>query len=247
MIDWREVPESDLLHRLVSLETDVLYQDVATGEKAEFSYVSGQVPILVSAPHAAVHTRLGELKQEEEYTAAFARLIADITGAHVIYARRKSLTDPNWYPDVPYKHLLQKIVETEEIRFILDIHGVSERRKFGIALGTMRGKSCPQHRRAIIDKLKAHGFSQRSKDTLRRIDVDRSFSAVGKVGQETITRFVREILDLPAAQFELHPSLRVVERRDDATEPQPFYGEPALIGAAVRAFVDVVQILIEPV
>jgi hypothetical protein len=77
--------------------------------------------------------------------------------------------------------------------------------------------------------------------------VDCSFSAVGQVGQETITRFVRENLDLPAAQFELHPSLRVVERRDDATEHQPFYGEPALIGAAVRAFVDLVQILIEPV
>jgi hypothetical protein len=241
------VSESDLLRRLIYLEADVMYQVLANDEEAEFSYITGQIPVLLSAPHGSVHMRLGELKQEDEYTSGFARLMAEITNAHVIYTRRKSDTDPNWYPDIPYKHLLQKIVETEKIRFVLDIHGASEQRTFGIALGTMYGKSCPQQREVIIYQLESHGFNQRAKDPLSRLDVDRTFSAVGQVGQETVTRFVSERLGVPAAQLELHPSLRIVERREDATEPQPFYGEPERIGAAVRALVDVVQILFESI
>lgn len=239
--------DSDLLRRLKSLEADVMYQVLANDEEAEFSYVTGQVPVLLSAPHGSVHMRLGELKPEDEYTSGFARLIAEITNAHVIYARRKSQTDPNWYPNIPYKHLLQKVVETRKIRFVLDIHGASEQRTFGIALGTMRGKSCPQQREAIIFQLESHGFKRGAKEPLRRLDVDHTFSAAGQVGQETITRFVSEGLRIPAAQLELHPYLRVVERRADATEPQPFYGEPERIEAAVRALISVVQSIVETI
>jgi hypothetical protein len=241
------VARSDLLRRLISLEADVMYQVLANDEEAEFSYVTGQVPVLLSAPHGSVHMRLGELKPEDEYTSGFARLIAEITSAHVIYARRKSQTDPNWYPDIPYKHLLQKIVEAEKIRFVLDIHGASEQRTFGIALGTMRGKSCPQQRGVIISQLESQGFNRRAEEPLRRLDVDRTFSAAGQVGQETITRFVSDGLGIPAAQIELHPCLRIVERRADATESQPFYGEPERIEATVRALNSVVLTLVESI
>lgn len=237
---------SDLLRRLVDLEADVRYQDLARDDEEEFSYTPGRVPVLLSAPHGAVHKRTGKPKQEDEYTSGFARLIAGLTDAHVIYTLRKSLTDPNWYPDVTYKVFLRQIVKTEAIRFVLDIHGAAENHKFGIALGTIYGESCPGQREVIIRELGAHGFKPGARNFLHRIDVDKTFTAGRLKGQETITRFVWETLGVPAAQFELHPCLRVVERRDDATEKEPFHGKPELIEAAIQAFVALVQVLAKP-
>jgi hypothetical protein len=232
---------SDLLRRLSELEDDIRYQDFAEEISEDFDYLSGRVPILLSAPHGTIHIRLGKPKQEDEYTSGFAKLIAEMTNAHVLYTRYRSLSDPNWYRDASYKKILQQIVERENIRFVLDIHGVAEHRMFGIALGTLGGKSCPQHRNIIIRHLKKFGFSTDADDVLQRLDLDRMFTAEGIKGQETITRFVSERLAVPAAQFELHPSLRIVERRPEATELKPFRGIPELIETTVNAFAALVH------
>ena len=237
---------TDLLRRLTELEADVRYQEFANEGDRGFAYVPGGVPVLLSAPHGAVHTRLGNLKQEDEYTTGFVRLIAEKTDAHVICTRRKLDTDPNWHPDVPYKRLLRQVIKKQAIRFVLDIHGCAEHRDFGIALGTMNGESCPQQREVIIRMFEAHGFFQDAENPLYRFDVDRRFTAVGKEGQETVTRFVWETLGVSAAQFEIHPSLRIVDRRPDATEVQPFLGVPEMIEAAILAFVDLVRVLTDP-
>jgi hypothetical protein len=143
--------------------------------------------------------------------------------------------------------MLRQVIKKEPIRFVLDIHGCAEYRDFGIALGTMRGESCPQQREVIIRMFTAHGFFQDAENPLCRFDVDHQFTGVGLEGQETITRFVWETLGVPAAQFEIHPSLRIVERRPDATEPQPFLGVPEMIEAAILAFINLVQVLSDPV
>jgi hypothetical protein len=135
-----------LLGRLVELEGDVLYQEPPSEGGRGIGSVRGTVPVLLSAPHGAVHTRRGEPKEEEEFTAAMACLVAELTDAHALYARRRSPTDPNWYPDVP------------------------------------------------------------------------------------------------SAQLELHPSLRVVERREDATLPRPFHGDRERIRRMVEALVDIVLV-----
>ena len=104
-----------LLERLVELERDVRYQDPPEDGEAQVGLVRGEIPVLLSAPHAAVHTRRGRAKEEEEFTAAMARLVAELTGAHALYARRRSPTDPNWYPDVPYKRLLARLTERGKV------------------------------------------------------------------------------------------------------------------------------------
>lgn len=236
-----ETSRFDLLHRLSELETDVRYQEYAEQDAEDFTYIPGLIPVLLSAPHGTVHTRLDKPKQEDEYTSGFVRLVAEQVDAHVIFAQYRSQTDPNWYSDTPYKNTLREVVEREAIRFVLDIHGVAEHRKFGIALGTLHGKSCPKHRKTIIRHLEKFGFNQGADEILRRLNLDRSFTAEGIEGQETITRFVWENLAVPAAQFELHPSLRIVERRPEATEPEPFQGVPELIEVTVNTFVAMVH------
>jgi hypothetical protein len=234
--------DAELLARLVELEADVCYQKPSADHDPEFRHEPGRVPVLLSAPHGAVHTRRGQVKPEDEYTAGLCRLVAERTGAHALYARRRSRTDPNWYRDVPYKRCLERIVTQAGICFVLDLHAANVRRDFGIALGTMRGASCPQHRRRIIQVLEAHG-TRRDGSGLGRLDVDRQFTARGLRDQETITRYAWERLQIPAAQFELHPGLRIVERREDASYEPPFRGDPERICWAVQALSEIVGLV----
>ncbi len=233
---------SDLLERLVKLEADVRYQEPPRDGASRLGLLSGSTPVLLSAPHGAVHTRRGEAKEEEEFTVAMACLVANLTGAHALYARRRSPTDPNWYPDVLYKRRLRRIVARDGVRFVFDIHGTAPDRPFGVALGTMEGRSCPEQRAEIIQGLEACGF-QRDAPFPDRLDVDHTFTARGLADQQTITRFVSQDLGVPAAQIELHPLLRVVERREDATLPRPFHGDPERIKRVVQALARLVESL----
>jgi hypothetical protein len=143
---------------------------------------------------------------------------------------------------VPYKRRLRGIVRQAGVRFVFDIHGTAPDRPFGIALGTMEGRSCPEQRDAIIRQLEACGF-RRDAAFPDRLDVDRTFTARGVGEQETITHFVSQHLGVPAAQIELHPLLRVVERREDATLPRPFHGDPGRIERVIQALVRLVESL----
>jgi hypothetical protein len=201
------MPVHDLVARLVDLEADVSYNALAAPGESEFRHVPGRVPVLISAPHGAAHTRLGQAKDEDEYTAGLARLVAELTGAHVFYARRRSLTDPNWDAGAPYKLRLAEIVRLTRIDFILDLHGAADRRPFGLALGTLSGRSCAGQLPAIIRALERSGFS-RDGQGMARLDVDGAFTANGKTGQETVTRFAWSTLGVPAAQLEINESLR---------------------------------------
>jgi hypothetical protein len=233
---------TDHIQRLIELEADVLYQEKAIGYEPEFSFRAGHIPILVSAPHGAVHRRKGRWKEEDEYTAGFTRLLGERTGAHVIYSRRRSCTDPNWYPEVPYKQLLTKATAEHGIGFVMDIHGACEQRQFAIAIGTLRGVSCP-YLAEILEVLASHGFSDKAPDPLDRVDIDRVFSGIGVSGQETVSRFVWEILQLPVAQFELNARVRIPIRRGDASAKEHFEGDSTRIGKCLAAFSDIVDVV----
>jgi len=232
----------DLLERLVALEDDVRYREPPTDGEPRIGSLLGSTPVLLSAPHSAIHIRRGKPKEEEEFTAAMACLVAHLTGAYALYARRRSPTDPNWYRDVPYKRLMSRMTVEHEVRFVFDIHGSAPDRSFGIALGTMEGQSCPEQRSDIVRQLEACGFG-RDRAFPDRVEVDETFTGRGKDDQETVTQFASQRLEVPAAQLELHPLLRVVERREDATLPRPYRGDPERIERLIEALVALVELM----
>ena len=234
------------IERLIALEVDVLYQEYAIGEESEYAYCRGHIPILISAPHGAAHTRNGRYKGEDEYTAAFARLIAEETGAHCIYARRKSRTDPNAAADAPYKEKVRQICRDNEIRFVLDLHGMWARHNAGIELGTRDGKSCPEQKELIVQTLVESGFTLDNRSKLLRLRVDAQFSGNGSPTREPLIKFVSEKLRIPAAQFELNAWNRIVIRREDAAErDKSFRGNPEMIEKTALALIKVVNVIQE--
>jgi hypothetical protein len=230
---------SSLIERLVGLESDVRYREPAEECEPEFLHIPGETPVLLSAPHGATHTRDGEEKEEDEYTAGLARLVAERAGAHVLYARRRSATDPNADPEAPYRRLLRSVVDEFQIRFVLDLHGVRDERAFAIALGTMDGESCPDQEPLLIETFAAHGFGTEQPPADRLVVNDPRFT--GGLSQDTITRFVSQELAVPAAQVELHEACRIVKRFKDAHLETPFHGDGERIEQVIRACVDVVR------
>ncbi len=226
-----------LLEQLVQLESDVRYQAPPDQGEPEFRYEPGSLPVLLSAPHGAAHTRNGRMKEEDGFTAGFARLVARLAGAHVLYVRRQSATDPNYHTDAPYKKYLEEIVRSRSIQFVMDIHGAGSRHGFGIALGTMSGRSCPRQYPLILETLARHGFTPEGK-RLERLDLDQLFTGGGGRRQETVTRYCHDVAGVSAAQFELNPHLRIVHLHSSSTYPEPFIGDEEMILRAVETFVD---------
>ena len=234
----------NLLKRLVELESDIEYQLPPADGQLEFSYIPGRIAVLLSAPHGAAHRRKSyEYKDEDEYTAGLVRLLAELTGAHALYARNRSGSDPNVHEHTPYKQKMRQIISQSDIRFVLDLHGASDPKyTFGIALGTIDGKSCPAQRPLILSVLAKHGFSPQAggRDNL---DVDKKFKGAGAAERETITRYASQVLHVPAAQFELCQDVRIVERRASASKSQPFQGDPQRILRVIETFTEMINLL----
>lgn len=238
-----------MLEQLQELETAVSYTTLPPDGEPSFTYRAGKLPILISAPHATAHLRRQRIKGEEEFTGALAQFLAETTGIHALYSHFRSTGDPNWDHDSPYKNRLQEIVRRNDIRFVLDLHGMSNRYKFGLALGTMNGRSCPVHEPLILQTV-ADQFRPISQQTTRTFSELRWDHFVlnhsrftGGLANYTITRFASQQLGIPALQIELCASARVVERRPFGKQSKPFYGHPQ----AIEQTVSLLQALVNAV
>ena len=209
---------AEMMAQLVELETAVSPIQLPPSNTPAFTHTPGTIPLLLSAPHSASHWRKGRLKKEEGFTAAITRYVAAHTGAHALYTHYQSTKDPNWHKDAPYKQALEHTINQHQIRFVLDIHGMSNRHKIGLVLGTINGRSCPPaHERHIIHTLTNNGFCQTSAAHARHLPkldwqqfIVNHPRFTGGVTSHTVTRLVSQEVGIPAAQLELCTLLRVV-------------------------------------
>lgn len=236
-----------LLERLLELETAVAHKTFAPDGKRPFAHLPGHLPILISAPHATAHQRHHRLKREEGFTGALAHFLAETTGAQALYSRYRSPDDPNWDQHSPYKQRLQEIVQTHDVRFVLDLHGMSNRHKIGLALGSMNGRSCP-HYEPIILQTVGKPFTQTTEamaKTFPRLHWDHFVlnhtRFTGGLAHHTITRFASQQLGVAALQIELCAAVRIVEKRPSGTPTQPYRGQSEPIVQTVNLLQNLVQ------
>jgi len=242
-----------VLDRLIALEGEVTYRQPPVNGRPPFRHEPGRLPVLLSAPHGAAHRRNGRYKAEDEYTAALVRLVAHLSGAQALYADALSESDPNWDVDAPYKDTLRRVVAGHGVRFVIDLHGMGDRHKFGIAVGTMGGASCSApHEGLIVASLIEHGFAPTTAPAARDFPALRWDRFVvnhgrftGGLTSHTVTRFAAETLGIHAAQIELCATLRVARRLSTDKWPDDFRGDPAGIARAVGALARLVEALAE--
>lgn len=233
--DWQ-----DTFDRLAELDKQFRYQQAAPVGVEWFEVVNGTVPVLVSAPHACMHVREGVRKMQEEFTGALALYLAERCGCYAIFTRYQTHEDPNWQVDSKYKRSIEALLQDRAIRFVIDLHGMTNRYHMGVALGTINGESCEAE--SVIAHFLQSGFIATAADNLtpdvenawRRLVVDHP-KFTGGVVNNTVTRFASQQLGVPSVQIELSSEARVVESAATEDWPHEYRGNSQAIAASVTA------------
>lgn len=239
--------EANWLSLLVQFEEAIHFSTPPPVGAAPFVFLRGDAPILLSAPHSTIHLRNGRTKRADGFTGAFVKLLHQLTGAHALYANYRLFSDPNWDRYAPYKALLGRVVERYGVRFIFDLHGMSNWHKVGVALGTINGRSCPDEMPLIWQTLRRHGFEQFSATTQhlppaldwRTVIVDHP-RFTGGLTSHTITRYATEHLRVSALQLELCASIRLVLEKPEAGEQDSYFGNGRATLTTLRALRDLI-------
>lgn len=160
-----------------------------------FKVVPGNIPVIITAPHATRPLREGNRRfADGGGTAALALSVAELTGAHVIYTTGEGPSDPNYYDDNGFKRELARLIDEIQPRYVLDIHGSHPYRPYDIDLGTMHGESL----------LGQDALLQELVQSLRRegiVNISSNYFAGAK--NQTITKFAAS-LGVPAIQVEVN-------------------------------------------
>jgi len=111
----------------------------STPHPASFEYLPGEGRVLLSAPHAVLQTRNGQIKQAERYTGMLCQLLNSRYGLPCIYKSCHMHDDANHDPRSPYRDALCQYIKEENFRFVLDLHQLSPMRPMALCIGTGHG------------------------------------------------------------------------------------------------------------
>lgn len=187
-------------------------------QEEPFWFSMGDLPILVSAPHAVRHYRQKKIKMSDQFTGSIVYLLNKLTGCHVIAATKLYGGDPNVDNPCIYKEKIADFCSVNKVKVILDIHGAAREREFDVDFGTNSGKNL-LGKAGILDTLQQSfqnfGLSRTSLD---------HFAASGPY---TVANYVARELRIPAVQVEINKQYRV-----PAQNPQGFH---RLLGALAES------------
>ncbi|MGB0941158.1 MAG: ketol-acid reductoisomerase [Marinomonas sp.] len=157
--------------------------------------VPGTQPIIITAPHSVRPFRNGKYRfSDGGATAAYAIALAELVGAHVIYANYENGTDPNYLDDNEFKRELAGLIEQVNPVLVLDIHGSNPMRSYDLDIGTMNGESLLGQEALVTDLI----------DTLAKEGIfSISYNRFSASKQQTIAKFA-STRGVPTLQLEVN-------------------------------------------
>lgn len=93
--------------------------NVWTEEK--YRVLSGNIPVLLSAPHAVNQIRGDDVRDAEKYTGALVRYLSGSTNSYAIF-QLFTHADPNTDIENDYKNAIVNLINGFNIKLLLDIH-----------------------------------------------------------------------------------------------------------------------------
>jgi S-adenosylmethionine:tRNA ribosyltransferase-isomerase len=106
-----------------------------------FKIYKGNNNILLSAPHGKDHIRNNKTKSREYNTIRLVKLLHVLTNSHVMYVNKNNSLDYNYTENNLYKDEMNKYIKENNIKYVLDIHGLSNNNKCNIEIGTNNYKN----------------------------------------------------------------------------------------------------------
>ena len=154
----------------------------------------GDGGVLVSAPHGVSQVRLGMPKKSEIGSLATAIYLHENNGCHLIAKTMNNNDDANFDFQSSYKTDVFQLISDYNIKYFVDIHGLSSQRDVDINLGTHLGRNIEGNEGFLYllqDALISNGF---------KTSIDQPFMA----GSQTLSSSVKEKCNIWSLQIEIN-------------------------------------------
>ena len=160
--------------------------------------LEGNVPVLVSVPHAVPHVRDGQKKSNEVNTDVLGFILHEQNGCH-LFVNAGVDGDPNNDESNVYKDKLAEYVKSHDIAFVMDLHGASASREFDFELGTAHGRNIEGFAECVPS------FVSLASMLGWNVTVDECFPANGA---NRVSSFVNAHMSVPSLQIEINRKRR---------------------------------------
>lgn len=171
-------------------------------EKLPYEYEVGSVPILLSAPHSVNQIRNGRLKVADGFTGGIVKYLAKESNTSYIIKTFNNQDDANYdIEQNPYKEKILELIQKNNIKLLLDIHGCSNRHRFHIDIGTDNGNNI-KGREDILQEL----INSLERAQIDKIQVDKKFKAHPI---NTISKTIAMNSEIPCIQIEIANYYRI--------------------------------------
>lgn len=195
--------------------------------KENYKIIRGNIPIMLSAPHAVNHFRGGQKKWADLWTGAIALYLQQTTGCHLIYNACFAEKDPNFdaSENNDYQNALKQYIKNTPIYVLLDLHGSSASREYAVELGTAPSPDKSEqekqqdltslHGIKIIEDVVISAFIQnfaKLETSKKSVWKNKIFSAGG---QNTVTKGISENTDTACLQLEINAEYRDPKNREN--------------------------------
>lgn len=165
-------------------------------EIKDFEIITKNIPIIISAPHSAKQLRNGKVQSKESYTDIFATNISERENVSCIYKTVFLNDDVNADKDSAYKEVLREFVVSNDIRYLVDLHTMSDKRLPDICIAINGGKNIMNKYdilQGIIDAFNNHGISS--------VTVDEPFKAMDP---NCISNYISTNCNIPCFHIEIN-------------------------------------------
>ena len=150
--------------------------------------------VLVSAPHAVSQCRLGKPKVAEIGTVSTALLFAKATNSNLIIKTKNNDDDANYDEDCDYRKTIANMIKTQNIKYLIDFHGLAKFRPCDINLGCNFSQNTKPNQKLFLSlksALETAGFT---------VFVDEPFCA----GPKTISGYFAKNFNIWTVQIEIN-------------------------------------------
>lgn len=161
-----------------------------------FNIVEKSVPIMISAPHSAKQFRNGKVQAKESQTDYFANMISVRENVSCIYKTAFLNDDANADKDSEYKLELKNFVETNGIKYLIDLHTMSDKRLPDICIAINGGKNIQNKYTELQDIISAF-----NSNGISTVTVDEPFKAADP---NCISNYISTECNIPCFHIEIN-------------------------------------------
>lgn len=170
-----------------------------TTSNEEYIKKIGNIPILITAPHSIpISKEDGTIKPQEPFTKAIALYLnKHLNTSYLI--KTKDTGDSNELEEDNFKKELINIIDDNNIKLVLDLHGAKKERPFDIELGTLNNLSADY---STIKELE-ESFIEHN---IKNIEINNPFLGGG------ITQYVYDKTKIDIIQIEINQNYRDLDQ-----------------------------------